>query len=157
MRMYTMHWLHRLDGFCAVIQHLLRWWYLRQQRVRVGEMIGFLVRGRVRIKTRFRVRVRVGVTFNVSIYHRSNCRRSKCWTFVWAGKNWHYPRVRCQGGCQGNAGVPCGSDIGLLQCIRNSCTTPSKLVLYKPMEAERAADGTIAQQTYHCTAAVMSQ
>ena len=31
-------------------------------------MIGFLVRGRVRIKIRFRVRV--GVTFNVSIYHR---------------------------------------------------------------------------------------
>ena len=39
-------------------------------------MIGFLVQGRVRIKIkiRVRVRVRVGVMFNVSIYHRSNCR-----------------------------------------------------------------------------------
>ena len=47
-------------------------------------MIGFLVRGRVRIKIRFRVRfrVRVGVTFNINIYHRSNCRRSKCRTFA---------------------------------------------------------------------------
>ena len=47
-------------------------------------MIGFLVRGRVRIKIRFRVRVRVrvGVTFNINIYHRSNCRRSKCRTFT---------------------------------------------------------------------------
>ena len=44
-------------------------------------MIGFLVRGRVRIKIRIRVRVKVGVTFNVRIYHRSNCRRSKC-TFM---------------------------------------------------------------------------
>ena len=62
-----------------VIRHLLRrqllrWWYLGQQRVRVSVMIGFLVRGRVRIKIRIRVRVRVGVTFNVSIYHRSKCR-----------------------------------------------------------------------------------
>ena len=46
-------------------------------------MIGFLVQGRVRIKIRFRVRVRVrvGVTLNVSVYHRSNCRRSKCRKF----------------------------------------------------------------------------
>ena len=45
-------------------------------------MIWFLVRGRVRIKIRFRfrVRVRVGVTFNINIYHRSNCR-----TFVYPG------------------------------------------------------------------------
>ena len=43
-------------------------------------MIGFLVWGRVRIK--IRVRVRVGVTFNVRVYHWSNCRRSKCHTFV---------------------------------------------------------------------------
>ena len=43
-------------------------------------MIGFLVRGRVKIKIRFRVRV--GVTLNVSIYHRSNCHRSKCRTFI---------------------------------------------------------------------------
>ena len=35
-------------------------------------VIGFLVRSRVGI------RVRVGVMFNVSIYHWSNCRRSKC-------------------------------------------------------------------------------
>ena len=35
--------------------------YLRQQRVRVKVMIGFLVRGRVRIK--IRIRVRVGVRF----------------------------------------------------------------------------------------------
>ena len=40
-------------------------------------MIGFLVGDRVRIK----IRIRVGVTFNVSIYHWSNCRRSKCRTF----------------------------------------------------------------------------
>ena len=38
-------------------------------------MIGFLVRRRVRIK--IRIRVRVGVTFNVGVYHGSNCRRSK--------------------------------------------------------------------------------
>ena len=44
-------------------------------------MIGFLVQGKVRIMIKFRVRVRVGVTFNVSIYRRSNCRRSKCRTF----------------------------------------------------------------------------
>ena len=46
-------------------------------------MIGFLVQGRVRIKIRIRVRVGVGVRvmFNVSIYHMSNCRRSKCCTF----------------------------------------------------------------------------
>ena len=46
-------------------------------------MIGFMVQGRVRIKIRIRVRVRVrvGVMFNVSIYHKSNCRRSKCQTF----------------------------------------------------------------------------
>ena len=46
-------------------------------------MIGFLVQGRVRIKNkiRIRVRVRVGVMFNLSIYHKSNCRRSKCRTF----------------------------------------------------------------------------
>ena len=70
-----------------VIRHLLqrqllRWWYLGQHRVRVRVMIVFLVPGRARIKIRFRVRV--GVTFNVHIYHRSNCRRSKCRTFqIW--------------------------------------------------------------------------
>ena len=42
-------------------------------------MIGFLVRGRVRVK--IRIRVRVGVMFKVSVYHWSNCRRSKCRTF----------------------------------------------------------------------------
>ena len=42
-------------------------------------MIGYLVRGRVRIK--IMIRVRVGVTFNVMVYHRSNCRRSKYCTF----------------------------------------------------------------------------
>ena len=41
-------------------------------------MIGFLVRGRIRIKIRIRIRVGVGVTFNISVYHWSNCRRSKC-------------------------------------------------------------------------------
>ena len=41
-------------------------------------MIGFLVQGRLRIKNRIRIRIRVGVTFNVSIYHWSNCCRSKC-------------------------------------------------------------------------------
>ena len=46
-------------------------------------MIGFLVRGRVRIKIRvmFRVRAWVAVMFNVSVNHWSNCRRSKCRTF----------------------------------------------------------------------------
>ena len=48
-------------------------------------MIGVLVRGRVRIKIRIRVRVRDGVMFNVSIYHTSNCRRSKCRTFIKTG------------------------------------------------------------------------
>ena len=40
-------------------------------------MIGFLVRGSVRIK----VWVRVRVTFNISVCHWSNCRRSRCHTF----------------------------------------------------------------------------
>ena len=40
-------------------------------RVRVRVMIGFVV------KIRISVRVRVGVTFNSSIHHWSNCRRSK--------------------------------------------------------------------------------
>ena len=44
----------------------------------VRVMIGFVVRGRVRLK----IRVRVGVTFNISVYHWSNCRRSKCRTFA---------------------------------------------------------------------------
>ena len=43
-------------------------------------MVGFLVRGRVRIK--IRIRVRIGVMFNVRVYHWSNCRRSKCCTFA---------------------------------------------------------------------------
>ena len=45
-------------------------------------MIGVLSQGRVRIKIRIGIRVRVGVTFDVSIYHWSNCRRSKCRTFL---------------------------------------------------------------------------
>ena len=45
-------------------------------------MIGFSVRGRVRIKIRIRVRVGIGVPFNFIVYHRSNCRRSKCRTFT---------------------------------------------------------------------------
>ena len=47
-------------------------------------VIGFLVLGRARIKIMIRigVRVRVGVTFNVIIYHWSNCRRSNCRTFI---------------------------------------------------------------------------
>ena len=48
--------------------------------------IGFLVRDGVRIniwiKIRIRVRVRVGVMFNIRVYHWSNCRRSKCRTFL---------------------------------------------------------------------------
>ena len=33
---------------------------------------------------RIKIRIRVGVRFNVySIYHWCNCRRSKCYTFVW--------------------------------------------------------------------------
>ena len=40
-------------------------------------MMGCLVQGRVRIK----IRVRVRVTFNVRVYHWSNCRSSKCRTF----------------------------------------------------------------------------
>ena len=77
-------------GIVKVIRHLLRrqlllWWYLQQQRVRVRVMIGFLVQGRVRIieiRSRVRDRVRVGVMFNASIYHRINCRRSKCRTLI---------------------------------------------------------------------------
>ena len=30
------------------------------------------------IKIKIMVRFSIGVTFNVSVYHRSNCRRSKC-------------------------------------------------------------------------------
>ena len=65
-------------------RQLLHRWYIRQQRVRARVMIRFLVRGRVRITIRIRitVRVRVGVTFNVRIYHWSNCRRSTCPTFL---------------------------------------------------------------------------
>ena len=55
-------------------RQLLRWWYLGQQRVRIKVIIGFLVWDRAMIK----IRVRVGVSFNVGIYHRSNCRRSNC-------------------------------------------------------------------------------
>ena len=73
--------------FSVVIRHLLQWqlllrWYLRQQRVRLRVIIRFLVRGKVRIKIKIRIRVRVRVTFNVRVYHWSNCRRSKCHTFV---------------------------------------------------------------------------
>ena len=53
-------------------------------------MIGFLVWGRVRIKIkikiRIRVRVRVGVTFNVRVYHWSNCHRSKYCSFSQSAK-----------------------------------------------------------------------
>ena len=67
-----MPYLHTCTSL--VIRHLLQRqlllrWYLRQQRVRVRVMIGFLVRGRVRIK----IRVRVRVMFNVRVYHWSNC------------------------------------------------------------------------------------
>ena len=53
-----------------VIQHLLRWkllllWYLRQEKVRVRVMIGFLVRGKVRIE--IWIRVRIGVTFKAIV------------------------------------------------------------------------------------------
>ena len=45
-------------------------------------MIGFrLLKGRIRIKIGIRVRVRVGVMFNISTYHKSSCRQSKCRTF----------------------------------------------------------------------------
>ena len=69
---------------CKVIRHLLWWqlllrWYLWKQRVRMRVMIGFLVRGSVRIK--IRVRVRVGVSVNVGVYCWSNCHWSKCRTF----------------------------------------------------------------------------
>ena len=81
-------WIMKSDILTAnvVIRHLLRRqlllpWYLAQQRVGVRVMIGFLVQGRVRIKIRIRVRVRVRVMFNISVYHWSNCRRSKCHTF----------------------------------------------------------------------------
>ena len=61
----------------TVIRHLLRQvllrQYLIQQRVRVSVMIGYLVRGWVRID--------VSITFNVRVHHWSNCRRSKCRTF----------------------------------------------------------------------------
>ena len=78
---------HQQVGLVKVIQHLLRWqlllrWCLQQQKVRVRVMIWFLVRSRVRIKIRIRVRVRVGVTFYVSVYRWSNCRRSKCCPFL---------------------------------------------------------------------------
>ena len=74
-----------LVAFHAVGLEVVGWsdmllrWYLRQQRVRVRVMIVFLVRGRVGVK--ISIRVRVGVTFSVSVYHWSNCRRSKCRTF----------------------------------------------------------------------------
>ena len=62
----------------TVIRHLLRRLYLQQHRVRVRVRTGFLVPGRVRIE----IRGRDGVSFNVSIYHWSNCRRSKCRPFL---------------------------------------------------------------------------
>ena len=71
------------SGISMVIGYLLRrqlllWLYLGTTRVRI--MIGFLVQGWVKIKIRIRIRVRV--MFNISIYHRSNCHRSKCRTFM---------------------------------------------------------------------------
>ena len=63
----------------TVTWHLLLRWYLRQQRVRVRVTIGFLVRGRVMIK--IRIRIGVMVTLTCSVYHWSNCRRSK-YTFA---------------------------------------------------------------------------
>ena len=65
-------WSHTVVNQHLLRRQLLRRWYLRQQRVRVRVMIGFLVWGRIRIK--IRIRVRVGVTFNVSVYRRSKCR-----------------------------------------------------------------------------------
>ena len=54
-----------------VIRHLLQRQlllrYLRQQRVTMKVMIGFIVRGRVRIKIRIRVRVGVGVGVGVTL------------------------------------------------------------------------------------------
>ena len=50
-------------------------------------MIGFLVRGIYRVRVKIRIRVRVGVKFKVSVYHWSNCRRSKC-TFIVRTENW---------------------------------------------------------------------
>ena len=67
-----------------VIRHLFRRqsllrWYLQQQRVRVRGMIGFLVRGRVRIKSR--ISARVGVTFDVRVYRR---RKFRTYHFIWS-------------------------------------------------------------------------
>ena len=50
-------------------------------------IIGFLVRGRVRIK--IRVSVRVGVTFNVNVYHWSKC------TFFFWGLKSKFSMKRC--------------------------------------------------------------
>ena len=74
----------------GVIRQLLLRWYLRQQRVRVRVMIGFLVRVGEGL-----IRVRVGVTFNGMIYHWSNC-RSKCRTFNPGGGE--IPHVYAGGG-----------------------------------------------------------
>ena len=78
---------HDLLCLMMVIRHLLWWqwllrWCLQQQRVTVLVMIGLLVRDWVRVKIMIRDKVRVGVTFNITVYHWSNCRRSKCHTFV---------------------------------------------------------------------------
>ena len=85
-------WRYGVGGG-GVIRHLLQrqlllQWYLQQQRVGVRVMIQFLVWGRVRIK--IRIRVKVVVTYNVRVYHWSNCRRSNWHAFLgeWGrGKN----------------------------------------------------------------------
>ena len=56
-------------------------------------MIRFLVQGRVRIKIRIRVGDRVRVMFNGIIYHKSNCHRSKCCTFILNGTNWCMDKI----------------------------------------------------------------
>ena len=71
-------------GKGTVIQQLLLSWYFGQQRVRVRVMIGFWVQGRVGIK----IKIRVGVRFNVSVYHWSNCRRSKWHTVRGTAEVW---------------------------------------------------------------------
>ena len=85
-RIKILLWLFKTGMFTLlqilVIRHLLprqlllRWLSLTtkesEERAIFRLTIGFLARGRVMIK----IRVRVGVTFNVSVYHWSNCRRS---------------------------------------------------------------------------------
>ena len=105
--------------------------------------IGFLVRSRVRIKIRIRVRGRVVVTFNVRVYHWSNCRRSKCRTF----KDIHVAMYFSMSSCN-NAHV-LSIAIGVLYDSRNVYTWVNTILLWQK-EASDKNDISCQRAEYVC-------